>query len=228
MEKGKENESSGYSSVVEALVEDDKQRANFLRACLSKLGLRVNAKEDAVPSLSGLHLSSLKSANTTEILACLQDIITVEDGEEYIKDDNDTFHILSSSRFSRGSKLRTDSKEGSEKTDCDDTSSQDRIINYSTIVKLVVIHEEEYPANRETPYFNHHAYYANLRHYQSQSTERGIDFGQDLLYGEVVTSTNTILEKYSIHPTFVPIELDSLKGALLSGTPNYCDAFPQV
>lgn len=207
MEKGKENEPSGYSSVVEALVEDDKQRANFLRACLSKLGLRVNAKEDAVPSLSVLHLSSLKPANTTEILASLQDIITVEeDGEEYIKDDNDTFHILSSSRFSRGSKLHTDSKEGSEKTDCDDTSSEDRIINYSTIVKSIIIHEEEHPANRETPYFNHHAYYANLRHYQSQSTERGgIDFGQDLLYGEVVTSTNTILEKYSIHSSmFLP------------------------
>lgn len=201
LEKGKENESSGYSSVVEALVEDDKQRANFLRACLSKLGLRVNAKEDAVPSLSGLHLSSLKSANTTEILASLQDIITVENGEEYIKDDNDTFHILSPSRFSRGSKTRPDSKEESEKTDCEDTS-EDRIINYSTIVKCIVIHDEEYPANRETPYFNHHAYYANLQHYQSQSTERGVDFGQDLLYGEVVTSTNTILEKYSIHPRF--------------------------
>lgn len=224
MEKGKENESSGYSSVVEALVEDDKQRANFLRACLSKLGLRVNAKEDAVPSLSGLHLSSLKSANTTEILASLQDIITVENGEEYIKDDNDTFHILSPSRSSRGSKIRTDSKEESEKTDCDDTS-EDRIINYSTIVKCIVIHDEEYPANRETPYFNHHAYYANLRHYQSQSTERGIDFGQDLLYGEVVTSTNTILEKYSIHQRSNRTRLT--KG-LLSGTPNYCDAFRQV
>lgn len=224
MEKGKENESSGYSSVVEALVEDDKQRANFLRACLSKLGLRVNAKEDAVPSLSGLHLSSLKSANTTEILASLQDIITVENGEEYIKDDNDTFHILSPSRSSRGSKIRTDSKEESEKTDCEDTS-EDRIINYSTIVKCIVIHDEEYPANRETPYFNHHAYYANLRHYQSQSTERGIDFGQDLLYGEVVTSTNTILEKYSIHQRSNRTRLT--KG-LFSGTPNYCDAFRQV
>lgn len=224
MEKGKENESSGYSSVVEALVEDDKQRANFLRACLSKLGLRVNAKEDAVPSLSGLHLSSLKSANTTEILASLQDIITVENGEEYIKDDNDTFHILGPSRSSRGSKIPTDSKEESEKTDCDDTS-EDRIINYSTIVKCIVIHDEEYPANRETPYFNHHAYYANLRHYQSQSTERGIDFGQDLLYGEVVTSTNTILEKYSIHQRSNRTRLT--KG-LLSGTPNYCDAFRQV
>lgn len=205
-------------------MEDDKQRANFLRACLSKLGLRVNAKEDAVPSLSGLHLSSLKSANTTEILASLQDIITVENGEEYIKDDNDTFHIMSQSRSSRGSKISTDAKEEREKTDCDDTS-EDKIINYSTIMKCIVIHDEEYPANRETPYFNHHAYYANLRHYQSQSTESDINFGQDLLYGEVVTSTNTILEKYSIHQLSNRIRFTN---GLLSGTPSYCDAFRQV
>ncbi|MCJ1345822.1 biotin holocarboxylase synthetase, partial [Peltigera leucophlebia] len=194
LEREKESDAPGYSKVVEALVEDDKQRANFLRACLSKLGLRVNPKEDAVPSLSRLHLSSLKSANTTEILASLQDIITVENGEEHIKDDNDTFHILSQSSSSRGSRIRSSSEEESEETDCNDTS-EDRILNYSTIVKSIVIHDEEYPANRDTPYFNHHAYYANLRHYQSQSTEGGIEFGQDLLYGEVVTSTNTILEK---------------------------------
>lgn len=205
-------------------MEDDKQRANFLRACLLKLGLRVNAKENAVPSLSGLHLSSLKSANTTEILASLQDIITVENGEEHIKDDNDTFHILSQSSSSRESEIRTDSKEESAKTDCDDTN-EDRIINYSTIVKCIVIHDEEYPAHRETPYFNHHAYYANLRYYQSQSTERGIEFGQDLLYGEVVTSTNTILEKYSIHPRSNQTRFTN---GLLSGTPNYCDAFRQA
>lgn len=199
-------------------MEDDKQRANFLRACLSKLGLRVNAKEDAVPSLSGLHLSSLKSTNTTEILASLQDIITVENGEEYIKDDNDTFHILSQSCSSRGSNIRTDSKEESQKTDSDDTR-EDRIINYSTIVKCIIIHDEEYPANRETPYFNHHAYYANLRHYQSQSTERAIEFGQDLLYGEVVTSTNTILERYSIHRRSNQTRFTN--NGLSSGTPNY-------
>lgn len=201
-------------------MEDDKQRANFLRACLSKLGLRVNAKEDAVPSLSQLHLSSLKSANAAEILGSLQDIITVEKGEERIKDDNDTFHILSQSSYSRGSTIRSDSKEESEKTDCDDTS-EDRILNYSTIVKCIVIHDEEYPANRETPYFNHHAYYANLRHYQSQSTERGIEFGHDLLYGEVVTSTNTILEKYSIH---LHSKQTKPTNGLLSGIPKYCDA----
>ena len=184
----------------------------------------MNAKEDAVPSLSRLHLSSLESANTTEILASLQDIITVENGEEHIKDDNDTFHILSQSSSSRGSGIRSDPKEESEKTDCDDTS-EDRILNYSTIVKSIVIHDEEYPANRETPYFNHHAYYANLRHYQSQSTERGIEFGQNLLYGEVVTSTNTILEKYSIHP---PFKANKPTKGLLSGTPKYCDASRQA
>lgn len=209
---------------MEALEEDDKPRVNFLRACLSKLGLQVNPKEDAVPSLSRLHLSSLKSVNTTDILASLQDIITVENGEEHIKDDNDTFHILSQSSFSRGSAVPSDAKEESEKTDCDDTN-EDRILNYSTIVKSIVIHDEEYPGNRETPCFNHHAYYANLRYYQSQSTEGGIEFGQHLLYGEVVTSTNTILEKYWIHPH---LQQTIPSDGVLSGTPKCFDVSRQA
>lgn len=75
-------------------------------------------------------------------------------------------------------------------------AKEDRILDYSTIVKKVAVHDEGLPQTRETPYFNHHAYYSNLKHYQSTATETGDDFGKHLLYGEVVTSTNTLLEKY--------------------------------
>lgn len=122
-------------------------------------------------------------------MASLEDIITVEDDEEYIKDDNDTFHI------ERPSSWSVPEKKG-EKMD-DDDANEDRILNYSTIIKRVVVHDKEYPASKETPYFNHHAYFANLKHYQSEFGEEENGFGQQILYGEVVTSTNTILEKYA-------------------------------
>ena len=179
----------GFSKVVEALAQDDKQRIDFLKACLTKLGLQVNQAEDSVPSLSRLHLSSLISSTTSEVVASLEDIITVEDNEEYIKDDNDTFHIERPSSWSVP-------KEKGETMD-DVNANEDRILNYSAIIKRIVIHDKEYPANKETPYFNHHAYFANLKHYQSESGGEENGFGQQILYGEVVTSTNTILEKYA-------------------------------
>ncbi|MCJ1467620.1 biotin holocarboxylase synthetase [Pseudocyphellaria aurata] len=172
----------------EALAQDDKQRTDFLKACLMKLGLQVNQEEDLVPSLSRLHLSSLIASTTSEVVASLEDIITVEDGEKYIKDDNDTF------RFETPSSWSVTGKKFDQTND--DDANEDRILNYSTIIKRVVVHEKEYPASKETPYFNHHAYFSNLRHFHSKSEEEEDDgFGQQILYGEVVTSTNTILEK---------------------------------
>lgn len=150
----------------------------------------MNQGEDSVPSLSRLHLSSLTASTISEVVASLDDIITVEDDEEYIKDDNDTFRIEKPSSWSVPEKKN-------ESTEDDDEANEGRILNYSTIIKRIVVHDKEYPASKETPYFNHHAYFANLKHYRSESGEEENEFGQQILYGEVVTSTNTILEKYA-------------------------------
>jgi biotin---protein ligase len=135
---------------------------------------------------------------SSEVLASLQDIVTVENGEEYIKDDNDTFHIETPSAWSPGSANVSLSRSGDMVTDSD--YNEDRILNYSTIVKRIVVHDKEHPASKETPYFNHHAFFSNLSNYQSESSEEEDEFGVHLLYGEVVTSTNTILEKYAYVP----------------------------
>lgn len=178
--------------MIEQLEIDDDSRVSFLKECLTKLGLLVSQEENPVPSLSRLHLSSLVPSRSSEVLAALEDIITTEDGEEYIKDDNDTFHIEIPSAWSSGSAM---TKLGEAETD-----NEDKILNYSTIIKRIVVHEKDHPANKETPYFNHHAFFANLSQYQSESDEGKDDFGAHLLYGEVVTSTNTILEKYAYIP----------------------------
>lgn len=187
----------GFTNVVKQLAEDDNKREDFLKACLEKLGLQVNQDQNAIPSLSRLHLSSLLPPRTSEIVASLQDIISVEDGEEYIKDDNDTFHIEQPSSWSLGS--ASESHPDTNHADGNGGANEDRILNYSTIIKHVIVHDKEHPQSKETPYFNHHAFFANLKHYQTQSGGGNCNFGENLLYGEVVTSTNTILEKYS-HP----------------------------
>ena len=181
--------------MVEDLVEDDKPRTDFLKACLLKLGMKVSQETTAVPSLSRLHLSSTLPDGVSDIIDGLQEIISITDGEEYIKDENDTFHLEKPSTWSLGSLAKSLTSETSEKTD-NNGDDEDRIIDYNAIVKRLIVHEKEPPPSKETPYFNHDAFYANLRHYRNNAQGDKHDFGNSILYGEVVTSTNTMLEKY--------------------------------
>jgi biotin--protein ligase len=194
---------SEYQKMVKALAEDDKARVDFLRACLSKLGLVVSTETSSVPSLSRLHLSSLHHFLIPELLVEWEDLITREDGEEYIKGENDTFHLEKpDSRWSLNSLVKSlplsNATNGNDEHTADqanDTGSDDRIIDYNSVTKRLIPHESEWPGAKETPYFNHNSYYANLRVYQQEKNSEAEEFGKFLLYGEVVTSTNTILEK---------------------------------
>ncbi|KAK4694483.1 biotin---protein ligase, partial [Lecanoromycetidae sp. Uapishka_2] len=191
------SEIPGYAKIVEALAEDDKQRTDFLMACLLKLGLDVNQENTAVPSLSRLHLSSMLPNGTSAMMKSLREIITITDGEEYIKDENDTFHIEKPSAWSLSS--IADSLPGTKKANTDaGDDDEDRIIDYNAVVKRLIVHDKEPPASKETPYFNHHAFFANLKYYQGQGQNESDDFGVNIMYGEVVTSTNTLLEKYTL------------------------------
>jgi biotin---protein ligase len=181
------------------IASQDHLRINFLKACLSKLGLRVNQDQNAVPSLSRLHLSSSRPGNALEIMKRLEDIVTVEEGENYIKDENDTFHLENPSSWSKSGQGTITSDSSKEVAD-PSADAEDRILDYSTVIKRLVVHEGELPSMKETPYFNHHAYFANLDYYNNKNSNNKNSnadprFGKNLLYGEVVTSTNTMLEK---------------------------------
>ncbi|QKX54761.1 uncharacterized protein TRUGW13939_01850 [Talaromyces rugulosus] len=182
-----------YGKLIDRLAADDKSRTDFLKACLSKLGLQVNRETSTVPSLSCLHLSSVEPEYTRAIASSLDELITREESKELLKDVNDTFQIEKLDKFGMRSLEEALPDEENKETKAD--AAEDRIIDYNTVVKRLLIHSDEVPSSKLTPYFNHHAFYANLRHYQSQSKEAVVDFGRHLLYGEVVTSTNTILEK---------------------------------
>ncbi len=208
----------GFDEVVKALKEDEKQRVDFLKACLRKLGLQVNEEQITVPSLSRLHLSSAVMSDTAQLLEALQEIITVQEGEEYIKDENDTFHLEKPSTWSLGSlakALPSSTKDKSEGEQDADAEDQDKILDYDKVIKRLVIHDKDQPESKDTPYFNHQAFFANLKHYESQSRESDGTFGKNILYGEVVTSTNTLLEKYLPSPNPLPSKLT------LAGTPRY-------
>lgn len=181
-----------YAEIVERLAADDGARTAFLKACLVKLGLQVSQGTETVPSLSCLHLSSAEPEYTRSLTASLDALITREDGgQSYLKDDNDTFLVR---RVGAGALQMQDLKEALPKESTIKEQSE-MSIDYNAIVKRLLIHEAEIPPSKITPSWNHHAFYSHLKHYQSLSKEAAVDFGRYLLYGEVVTSTNTLLEK---------------------------------
>ena len=188
---------------MKALEEDDSSRVNFLKACLAKLGLIISQETTSVPSLSRLHLSSLHHFLIPELLVSWESIITKQDDEEYIKGENDTFHLeKQDSSWSLNSLVKTlpvpSILKGGDESAADqtvDVGSDDRIVDYNLITKRLIPHETEWPGTKETPYFNHHSFYANLKKYQEERDSEAEEFGKYLMYGEVVTSTNTILEK---------------------------------
>ncbi|KAK5056076.1 hypothetical protein LTR84_012627 [Exophiala bonariae] len=185
----------GFSDVIAALANDEKHRTDFVKACLTKLGLTVSDEQN-VPSLSRMHLSSSEPNDVASLILSLATITQKDEhGEELIKDENDTFHIVKPSTWSmldltQALPLENETKDSADQLD----GSSDRIIDYNTIIKPILVHDQEYPQAKTTPYFNHHAFYSNLRHYQASLTS-ATNFGSHLLYGEVVTSTNTLLEK---------------------------------
>lgn len=163
------------------------------------MGLRVNQEQTTIPSLSRLHLSSAVKSDTATLLEALRELISMQDGEEYIKDENDIFHLEKPSTWSLGSivdALPGAATKNSKDKQNEEAEDQDRIVDYDKVVKRLVIHDKDQPESKDTPYFNHQAFFANLKHYESQSRECDGTFGKNLLYGEVVTSTNTMLEKY--------------------------------
>ncbi|KAJ0346722.1 hypothetical protein KNSL1_007161 [Colletotrichum chrysophilum] len=170
-----------YETLIATLAAADAARISFLRTCLTKLGLDLSANPSAPPVLSRLHLTSANHTEVAETLASWEEAITrTGDGEEYIHGEHDVFRIeKQATRFSVED-LRDALPSGA--------------MDYDKVVKVIVPHEEAWPDVKETPSFNHRLYYNSLKGYREKEKEAE-EWGDTLLYGEVVTSTNTLMDK---------------------------------
>lgn len=138
-------------------------------------------------------MSSVEPEYTQAIVSALEEIMTKDEREDILKDDIDTFRVERA--YDKTYEMDALKEALAEEVAEEKATSSEGIVDYNTIVKRLLIHEE-LPSSKLTPYFNHHAFYANLRRYQSQSKEAVVDFGRSIIYGEVVTSTSSMLEKY--------------------------------
>ena len=153
-----------------------------------------------------------------------------ENGTEWIEGENDTFAIVQERRrWSMGSLSKaatealesvkavakatvppttsaTEAATGKENANPSpqadpSSSSRDPSPDYNAQTKYLIPHEDSPPDAKVTPHFNHPAYFANLNTFSrtNRHESEGV-WGTQLLYGEVVTSTSTLLEK---NPSFL-------------------------
>ena len=161
-----------------------------------KLGLKLNVENKEVPSLSRLHLSSASPGEVSSFMESLKEVIALRDGKQFLQDDNDTFCFEKASQLDVGSlgdalpAIYTKTTDGFDGAD-------DRDIDFDAVVKHVIVHEKSPPSSGATIHFNHGSYYSDLERYRSQQDSNEAVFGHCILYADVVTSTNTILEKYA-------------------------------
>ncbi|KAM0556968.1 hypothetical protein ACHAPJ_005647 [Fusarium lateritium] len=180
----------GYDELVSKLADADKDRASFLKGCLTRLGLEVSPHDTGIPSLSRLHLSSISDTGVSELLSDWSDIIDKENGEEWIRGETDTFHIQNEDTIWSLEDLQQSLTETTNGSNISENGS----IDYSKIIKKIYPHEKGLPHPKLTPHFNHSLFFSSLKRYrQIEPTAR--EWGNYLMYGEVVTSTNTMLEK---------------------------------
>ncbi|KAG5996962.1 hypothetical protein E4U52_005342 [Claviceps spartinae] len=184
-----------YADLIRTLQEYNEARLGFLRACLRKLGLEVSAGENAsVPILSSIHLTAVHGSQVSELLYSWAPVIEEEGDDEYIRGEGDTFRIHSDQNGLTVRDLKA--LQGLPVDDDHDDAAGETagILDYSAVTKVIVAHEKCLPTTEMTPRFDHKVYYTSLARFKLM--EDGAEsWGNVLMYGDVVTSTNSLLER---------------------------------
>lgn len=225
-DKHKETSWAGpdYREMVSDLREYNKLRVSFLKSCFSKLGLEVDEeKRILLPDLSEMHLSSLRPQDKATLLWSWQNMAGQDDqGRRLIQGGHDTFTLeeppapfpdaedptpSSRSLWSREQSLflTTTSQTAIPNRNASGRGgTPDHTADFDHIIKRIVYHEKKWPSDLYTPDFDHTVFYQRLEESrrEEQSSPKwdqlGIkgEWGNVFMYGRVLTSTNSLLDKY--------------------------------
>lgn len=180
---------SHFAQVLEDLEEGEGARRSFLRACLARIGLTVNSGNEEPPRLTPIYmLSYLNPQKVSRVLADLRaNMDFVAPGT--FEDTNDTIVLHEVGEKSEESNdMEVDTLElGNHESGFQDATAAP---------KHVKVYTSGLPPLQETPYFDMRRYYNRLHnlHQANGVNDADADFGSVLCYGEVVTSTNTLLD----------------------------------
>lgn len=170
------------SEVLETLEGCETLRLKFMRAILKKLGLKVNESDRPIPSLTRLKLTSSKPGRVETLLESLGQKVGFQGpANNLLVGTNETFRL-----HDARDELYTKQQE--------ESSDDEHDLGADKKTKDVDVYYEGYPTHKETPYFDHGSYYESLDRFQKSNGIRG-DLGSLMMYGEVVSSTSTMLDK---------------------------------
>lgn len=167
-----------HPDIVRDVAAQLESRTAFVKRLLSEyLDLEVSADDNPVPKLTPLHLCSAPGwrPSVVQYLNMVDSMIVDEPtsgggSRRVLKDANDTFALLPYDSLLL-------EPHGDEKA-----------VYYYTP-------EGQYPTVQQTPYFNFGVYFTELQRAAEKSGLVGKVLGALVMYGEVVTSTSTMLER---------------------------------
>ncbi|KAG2173767.1 hypothetical protein INT43_005187 [Umbelopsis isabellina] len=207
------------TDLIKNLMLAEPSRKQFLRALLARIGLNVvgyqkpasNAQpqlqENEVPPITPLYLSSLRLSEYQQLVSKLK---ALADPTSHIRDVNDTFlvrHLTNDTPDVASLSLNESAQETPE-----------------NMVKDIVVMEDAskepvYVPSQLTKYFNSSSFFEHLQKHRSLQWGGGswYSFGSSMLYGEVVTSTQTMLDKNFKFSQVLPSGLVCLAGHQVAG-----------
>ncbi|EGV63058.1 biotin holocarboxylase synthetase [Yamadazyma tenuis] len=161
-------------AILGSLQPHDGDRNIFLKACLAKLGLQVNS-ESSIPTITPIHILSLLDPSKT-----IKMVETMKTKLDFIgdtfEDTVDTFHL----------------------------HGPHEVVERPDDGTHLILHVSDAPDSKDTPYFNTTKYFEALQTLYDTNHVKDGQFGQIIGYGEVVTSTSSLLDKNSKWLPYVP------------------------
>lgn len=176
-----------YMDVIKQLTETEDSRMTFMKALLTKMGLKVDQSAVPIPGLSRLSLTAADTTKLAPLVNRLREDIGVPN-TDLLKGHNDTFRIWDSRKelFKTEAPPPSDAKE----------DAVGEFPDLDKVIKDVDVYYDGLPDNRITSSFDHQLYYESLNKFHAQQQGNSSeDIGSMLLYGHVVTSTSTMLYK---------------------------------
>jgi biotin---protein ligase len=178
-------EAAARSSKVlssEALLKSESDRQSLLRDTLEFLGLDIGGKDNSdVPQPPSKPLPQLLCGTQPQVDAIARALHQLRDEKlSLIEDANDTFQLHEATTNSALSQISQDEK--------------------TVDIRHIVVFNDAIPSGLLTPHFSIEAYFGNLANAQrkyptSPSPPLQSPIGSVLLYGEAVTSTQTLLQR---------------------------------
>lgn len=166
-----------YYALVQELRQNNEQRAQFLQQILVHLGLKTNQEAaGAVPRLTPLIVSTATPELATGLVRSLQEGVGI-DASGLMHCAKDTFRVVTSGELQAPASLDAEEYEDPEEA-----------------IKILSVCGTQYPPHKETPFFNVAHFHAELQR-QAARDNTTATLGTTLVYGEVLTLTNLLMDK---------------------------------